>query len=123
MDAIIRREHLGTSENLNAKVDYVVILSGTISEARRVDIRYIPDVAILKPESLSTYLVTLGTMNWENLEALGLTILNDLNNELVPRWVQVMVSGTSAGLAHRVTLEDRQPRWDNPALLSRMGSF
>jgi NADPH-dependent 7-cyano-7-deazaguanine reductase QueF len=123
MDAIIRREHLETAENLNAKVDYVVILSGTICEARRVDIRYIPDMAILKPESLSTYLVALETMNWENLEALGLTILNDLNNELVPRWVQVMVSGTSAGLAHRVTLEDRQPRWDNPALLSRMGSF
>ena len=47
----------------------------------------------------------------------------DLNNELIPRWVQVTVLGTSADMAHRVTLEDRQPRWDNAALLSRMSAF
>ena len=123
MDAILRREHLETCENINAKVDYIVTLSGTISQTCRVDIRYIPDLAILKPASLNAYLNTLGTMGWDRLEALGLTILNDLNNEVIPRWVQVTVSGNSADMAHRVTLEDRQPRWDNPALLARMGSF
>jgi len=123
MDAILRREHLETGENLNTKVEYVVTLWGAISETCQVEIRYIPDLAILKPDSLKTYLATLGAMNWENLEALGLTILNDLNNQLIPRWVQVMVAGKSADLAHRVTLEDRQPRWDNAALLSRMSSF
>ncbi len=123
MDAILRREHLGTDTNLNTKVEYVVTLSGTISQTCRVDIRYIPDLAILKPASLSIYLSALGDLNWERLEALGLTILNDLNNELIPRWVQVTVSGTSADMAHRVTLEDRQPRWDNAALLSRMSAF
>jgi hypothetical protein len=123
MDAILRREHLETGENLNAKIDYVVTLSGTISETCRVDIRYIPDLAILKPASLNAYLRTLGTMGWNQLEALGLTILNDLNNEVIPRWVQVTVGGKSADMAHRVTLEDRQPHWDNPALLSRMDRF
>jgi NADPH-dependent 7-cyano-7-deazaguanine reductase QueF len=121
MDAILRREHLETGENLNAKVDYIVTLSGTISETCRVDISYIPDLAILKPASLSTYLQTLGTMGWDHLEALGLTILNDLNNEVIPRWVQVTVWGKGADIMHRVTLEDRQPRWDSPALLSRIG--
>jgi NADPH-dependent 7-cyano-7-deazaguanine reductase QueF len=121
MDAVLRREHLETGENPNAKVDYIVTLSGTISQTCRVDIRYIPDLAILKPASLSTYLETVGTMAWDRLEALGLTILNDLNNEVIPRWVQVTVWGKSADMAHRVTLEDRQPRWDNPTLLSRIG--
>ena len=123
MDAILRREHLGTDTNLNTKVEYVVTLSGSVSGTCQVEIRYIPDLTILKPITLKTYLGTLSTMNWENLEALGLTILNDLNNELIPRWVQVTVLGTSADMAHRVTLEDRQPRWDNAALLSRMSAF
>lgn len=123
MDAILRREHLETGENLNTKVEYVVTLSGTISQTCQVEIRYIPDLAILKPASLKTYLATLGALKWESLEALGLTILNDLNNQLIPRWAQITVSGTSADLAQRVTLEDRQPRWDNPALLSRISSF
>ena len=120
MDATLRREHLETGENLNAKIDYVVTLSGTISETCRVDIRYIPDLTVLKPASLNTYLSTLSALGWDHLEALGLAILNDLNNEVIPRWVQITVWGKSADMAHRVTLEDRQPRWDNPALLSRI---
>ena len=123
MDAILRREHLETGENLNTKIDYVVALSATASDEYQVDIRYIPDLSILKPDSLKTYLAHLGTMDWMTLEALGHTILNDLNNEVIPRWVQVTVVGKSASLAHRVTFEDRQPRWNNPALLSRMSSI
>jgi len=121
MDAILRREHLETGDNLNSKIDYIVTLSGTMAGTYQVNIRYIPDLAILNPASLKTYLTKLAAMEWDRLEAVGLTILNDLNNELVPRWVQVTVSGNSADMAHRVTLEDRQPRWDNPKLLSRIG--
>ena len=123
MDAIFRREHLETVANPNLKIDYIVTLSGTVNDGCRVEIRYVPDVTVLKPESVKTYLTALGTMNWFMLEALGLTILNDLNNELVPRWTQVTVLGTCAELAHRITLEDRQPRWDNQILLSRIGSL
>ena len=120
MDAILRRERLETGDNLNSKIDYIVTLSGTMAGTYQVNIRYIPDLAILEPASLKTYLTTLAATEWDRLEAVGLAILNDLNNELVPRWVQVTVSGNGADMAHRVTLEDRQPRWDNPTLLSRM---
>jgi 7-cyano-7-deazaguanine reductase len=123
MDTILRRERLETRENRNNKIDYLVTLQVTISKSFGVVIRYIPDLAILDTAAVNNYFATLGAINWENLEELGLTILNDLNNELVPRWVQVTVSGTSAGIAHCVTLEDRQPRWDNPALLSRITSL
>ena len=75
---------------------------------------------LLKPEALKAYLDAVGALEWTHLESLGLSILSDLNNELVPRWVQVAVSSTSAGMNHRVTLEDRQPRWDNPGLLARI---
>ena len=54
-------------------------------------------------------------------------ILDDVNNEVVPRWVQVTVTAPgdrAAGVdGHGVMLEDRQPRWDNPALLSRLERY
>lgn len=121
MDQIVRREHLETIENANSTLDYIVTFTGVISDTVSVQVRYVPDQAILKPESLHTYLAALGSVDWTHLENLGLTILNDLNNELVPRWVQVTVLGTSHDLNHEVKVEDRQPRWDNPVLLSRIG--
>lgn len=122
MDAIVRRGHLTTAANPNSRTDYIVALSGKIGALYTVDIRYIPDEAILIPDSLATYLGTLATVQWPHLEALAASIVSDVNNELVPRWVQITVSGISAGMSHRVTLEDRQPRWDNPVLLSRIAS-
>jgi 7-cyano-7-deazaguanine reductase len=120
MDAISRRERLETNDNFDARIDYIVTLSDAVNESYKVDIRYIPDRTILKPEALKAYLDDVGALEWLHLESLGLAILSDLNNELVPRWVQVVVSATSATMKQRVALEDRQPRWDNLALLSRI---
>ena len=54
-------------------------------------------------------------------------ILDDINNEVVARWVQITVSSpdpTDSALEfHGIVLEDRQPKWDNPALLSRLKRF
>jgi NADPH-dependent 7-cyano-7-deazaguanine reductase QueF len=122
MDAIARRDHLGTAANPNTRTDYLVSLSGEIAGLCRVEIRYIPDQAILTPASFAAYLKGLAAHSWTHLEEIAASIVSDLNNELVPRWVQVSASGSSADMAHRVTVEDRQPRWDNPVLLSRIGS-
>jgi 7-cyano-7-deazaguanine reductase len=46
-------------------------------------------------------------------------VLDDLNNELVPRWVELTVE-RDAPLPHRVVIEDRQPNWDNPQLMARL---
>ncbi len=46
---------------------------------------------------------------------------------LLARWVQVILTTeNSAGSVlgrQRVVLEDRQPKWDNPGLLSRLESY
>lgn len=123
MDTLVRREHLDTAENPNMRLDYVISLSGQIANLCRVDIRYVPDRAILTPASLTIYFERLRSVPWPRLEDVAVAMINDLNNELVPRWVQLKVSGESDGLEHHITLEDRQPKWDNPALLARIGAL
>jgi NADPH-dependent 7-cyano-7-deazaguanine reductase QueF len=123
MDPLARRDYVTTIDNPNTRIDYVVSLSGVMTDLCRVEVRYIPDASILTPDALATYLHTLANLTWTHLEEIAASIVSDLNNELVPRWVQITVAGTNDAFTHRVTLEDRQPRWDNPVLLSRIGSI
>jgi NADPH-dependent 7-cyano-7-deazaguanine reductase QueF len=51
-------------------------------------------------------------MSWNGAESLALAILDDINNEAVPRWARVRITTrTHGGLHHQVTVEDHQPRW------------
>ena len=70
------------------------------------------------------YLETLTSVEWGSLEELATAILGDFSNELVARWMRVVMTspeGAYPGVGtHQVMIEDRQPGWDNPALLSRV---
>ena len=74
---------------------------------------------------------------WEVLEADGLTarlrvgagespertaldLIDDLLNELLPRWVEVGVERDGPP-AERVIVEERRPDWVNPELTRRLG--
>jgi len=132
-----RRGLLETAANPGTGPDYLSLLEGHAPGARaRVTIRYVPDKRILTPAAYRRYLAALeapGDMSRapevpETPEALALMILEDMNNEVVPRWVQVVVaqeSGEDAegGARHVVLVEDRQPKWDDPALLARLVKF
>ncbi len=132
MDISERRRRLATQSNPEARLDYVSTLEGHITQAggpkrTTVDVRYVPDKRILDPATFGRYLEALGTVGWASLEEVAVTILDDINNEVVARWVQVTVSapnGAHPGVDnHGVVLEDRQPKWDNPALLSRLRKY
>lgn len=128
MDLTSRRNILKCTPNLDGGVDYMVNMEGHIdkeSSARtEVLIRYVPDKLVLDAGSFGIYLDALGNIGWEVPEDLAVTIISDFNNELVPRWVQVSVNAPDlahpAVDTHGVVLQDRQPKWDNPALLSRL---
>lgn len=76
---------------------------------------YVPDRVLLDPSAFAAYVAGLSTQSWDGLEALGVTVLDDLNNELVPRWVRVTVRAARTAraptLRHGVVLEDWQPSW------------
>lgn len=113
-----RREHLTTAPNPDARHDYLVELQGNPMPGTRLTVRYVPDRLILTPPGFTAYLPALAALP-DGLEALALAVLDDLNNELVPRWAEVTAERTEP-LPHRTVVEDRQPAWDNPALLTRL---
>ena len=124
-DRLKRQSTLETAPNPNPGIDYVSQLSvKAIDDYATVHIRYIPDKLLLTTEAFEMYLHAFSPSDFESLEDLTLTILDDLNNELVARWIQVAVEANAKGLdrGHRVMVEDRQPKWDNPFLLSRLSS-
>lgn len=129
MDENKRRDLLSNQANPETKIDYVVTLKGrigTANDARQavIRLRYVPDRWIVPEQDFKQYLDALADTEWTTLEALATLILHDLNNQVVARWVQVTASKAAATQGserlHTVTIEDRQPNWDNPDLLARV---
>ncbi|NQU59726.1 MAG: hypothetical protein HQ512_01225 [Rhodospirillales bacterium] len=124
-----RRVLLVTGENPDASLDYIAGLQGTLQAfghgmPTRITVQYVPDRLIIAPPAFGRYLETLATLEWNSLEELTTAILSDFTNELVARWVRVAIIAPEEAYpgvgAHEVMIEDHQPDWDNPALLSRL---
>ena len=93
----------------------------TMTELAREDpslrLRYVADRLVLTPESFLAYLQARERDAREILpEAFAVSVAEDIANEIVPKWLQVTFSAGGA-VRHSVTVEDRQPGWDNPSLL------
>ncbi len=118
MEVQARRANLECGPNPQARLDYVVELEGAVGGAS-VRVRYVPDREVVSADAFARYLAVVEGLAWETLEAMAAAVLDDVNNEAVPRWVQV----TARRDGHAVMQEDRQPQWDNKALLSRLQPF
>tara|TARA_Y100000813_G_scaffold185391_1_gene157229 strand:- start:1036 stop:1419 length:384 start_codon:yes stop_codon:yes gene_type:complete len=127
MDLWQRRAVLAPDPNPDRNLDLVSTLSGRLAAlGASVDValRYVPDALVLRPGAFAAYLTTLENADWPSHENLAATILQDVSNELVPRWVQIATQmGDPGRPEHRVLVEDRQPHWDNPALLNHLHSL
>lgn len=123
-----RRDLLRTMPNPDPISDYVVRfeIESTPSFALgplKFVARYVPDKVLLDPSFLNEYLLALTQPEWPALEALALAMRDDFGNELIPRWIEIVVSPLDASidnLRHSVLVKDRQPQWDNPRLLARL---
>ncbi|MBP2298905.1 hypothetical protein [Azospirillum picis] len=114
----MRRDRLVTQPSPDPRHDYLVELRGEPQGGTRLLLRLVPDRLVLEPAGFAGYLGGFADFPG-GLEALALALLDDINNELVPRWVEVTVE-RDAPLPHRVVIEDRQPTWDNPQLMGRL---
>jgi hypothetical protein len=128
MDINERRALLETAPNPDETLDYISGLEGSIlvfpkSGPTVLAIRYVPDRRIVNPFAFGEYLIGLSSLQWQTLEELATTVLGDLSNQLVARWVRVRVTAPNKAYpgvgAHEVVVEDHQPGWNNPSLLSR----
>ena len=130
-ERIRRQSAIATTPNPIPQTDYLCHLSGKLTSSGgqtiTVELRYVPDKWILLPAALADYLHALSPPDREALELTASLVIDDLNNQLVARWLQIVLIGPpEAGAditAHRILLEDRQPQWDNPALLQRIAGF
>ncbi len=78
-------------------------------------ISYVPDRDLLVAEALSSYLRGVATRPAEQAVA---TIAADIANELVPRWHRVTLTTVIDAITQTIAIEDRQPGWDHPSLLT-----
>ena len=124
-----RRALLETHANPDSALDYVSGLLGTLQafglgKPTLLSIHYVPDRMIIDPAAFGRYLEALSALEWDSLEQLATEVLGDFNDHLIGRWVRVVVTapeGAYPGVgSHEVLIEDRQPGWDNPSLLSRL---
>lgn len=126
-----RRSLLSATANPQTDLDYVVTLGATLTvrlserpaERVLVTVRYVPDRSLAERQSFTAYLQALESALHVSLEGLALAMLNDLNNEIVPRLVQVraaVMNETESLVEESVWLEDKQPRWSNDLLIARL---
>ncbi len=132
MDINTRRALLETAPNPEHSLDYITGLEGSLlifpkAGPTALAIRYVPDRLIINPPAFGEYLVGLSGLSWQTLEELATTVLGDLSNQLVARWIRVRVTAPNKAYpgidAHQVVVEDRQPGWNNPALLAPAETF
>jgi len=131
-ERVRRQSCIETAPNPEFHGDYLCLLSGTLGQhggagqSAAVTLRYVPDKWLIKPAVFTAYLSQVPATEDRLLEETAHLILDDLNNQLVARWVQILLdvpSPDGGPPAHRVLLEDRQPQWDNPSLLARVRQF
>jgi 7-cyano-7-deazaguanine reductase len=123
MDISDRRDGLQTATNPNKTLDYLITIDCfSVDETRRILVRYIPDKLILEKNTVDVYLTKVP--NDLRIEELATNLLDDLNNELVCRWMQVCVFEESSALGqHQVIVEDKQPQWENAYMIDRLSKI
>ena len=95
----------------------VITLSSILNDALALTVTYVPDQSVLARASFDAYVRALESAPVTTPEALAALVVDDIANELVPKWLRVTVDRQSGGsVNHSVTVEDRQPGWDHPPL-------
>ncbi len=130
MDVQSRRALLICDSNPNNRSDYLISLGGSVMMEGHgtFDIRvtYVPGSYILNVTSFHSYLLELANFPEMTPERCGKILLEDANNELVPRWVRVTLIGrptvTTTG-SYRCLFQDSQPNWSNPSLTAAVIEF
>lgn len=122
LSPVERRAPLQTAANPAGTADTLVILTAEPHPGLRITLRYVPDRWIVTGAGVKSYLdALLNAPGWTGAgpEALAAAVLDDIANECVPRWAEVQAE-TDTPLAHSALASERQPGWDNPALLARL---
>ena len=138
MELLDRRNLLISLANPDTSLDYLVSISGTIetqnttkgiprlsgatahSKSIEVTVHYVPDRLILDDSSITEYFNYYQDKIPNQIEELGINLLGDFNNELVPRWIKLFITiqDSRKKSIKELSFFDSQPNWKNYDLLS-----
>jgi hypothetical protein len=105
-----RRALLATAENPRRTRDMLLEHQLRIGP-HEAALRYVPDHLVLDIAGSRPYFDALGGLSGSEL---ALAAFEDINSELVPRWLALRVGGNAVA----VVLQEARPTWANPALLA-----
>lgn len=85
-------------------------------------LRYIPDKLLLDHKGLAAFLEAMVIRDSGKPETLIHGILENIMDQIIPKWIEVTLrqQQNKFGQTVLVTMEDRQPNWQDDALLSRL---
>ena len=138
MELLDRRRLLISLSNPDMSIDYLVSISGAIETQNfteemtrlsgtadylrsiEVAVHYVPDRLILDDGSINEYFNYYQENMPKQIEELGINLLGDFNNELVPRWIKLFltVQNTKKEQIKELSFFDSQPNFENYNLLS-----
>ena len=118
-ERVARQEAIRIATAPPSRPEILLRTEGVFPPSHKIRIRYVPDRYLLPEGAFDEYLGTVPKESWVDVHEAAFVILDDLNNQLVPKWIQVAVE-TRADAA---LIEDRQPQWQNAPLLSRQVFF
>ncbi|MFC7048658.1 hypothetical protein [Emcibacter nanhaiensis] len=118
------KEILKATPNPDKQREYVIELHKTLdfeSESFGITLKYVADKLILAHSSFDDYLDQCQVQEWNTPEGLASNILEDCMDILVPKWIRVQIfcMDEDSGLQANIYIEDRQPNWNDDALVSR----
>lgn len=114
-----RQALLPTVPNPNPKIDILTRGSARVGAiGLPITVIYVPDKRLIASGGLAGFAKSFQPEG-ETLEARAVSLLREISDELVPRWIQLRLGEGD----HRVLMEDRQPKWTNDPLLSRIEAF
>ena len=138
MELLDRRRLLISLSNPDMSIDYLVSISGTIETQNfteemtrlsgtadylrsiEVAVHYVPDRLILDDGSINEYFNYYQKNMPKQIEELGINLLGDFNNEIVPLWIKLFltVQKTKNEKIKELSFFDSQPNFENYNLLS-----
>lgn len=118
-EAAARGQTVETFASPDSKTDFLCRLEARWAAADvPLVLTYVPDKLMVSEPAFARFAAGFDPPAGP-LEVRAAAALRTLNDDLVPRWIQLRAG---AG-AHRVLIEDRQPKWQNDALLRRVEPF
>ena len=106
-------------DNPLTHLDYLIELNYEPSDTHSIRLRYIPDHDLFDENAFNAYCQKV-IKSVKSFEEILPQLHHDINNEILPRFLQIIVKSTTGQL---ITLEDKQPGWHNTGFLDRLERF